>query len=99
MSKPYFGVNLYQGLGESCNMVGGNDEDASGPSANGTASHHAPVNGLSNGHLENGVGNTEKKPGSLRVVIIGAGIGGLTAAIALRRQGHEVLVCFGFIFV
>ncbi len=30
---------------------------------------------------------------SLRVIVIGAGIGGCTAAIALRRQGHEVVVC------
>ncbi|RSL65425.1 hypothetical protein CEP54_004220 [Fusarium duplospermum] len=29
-------------------------------------------------------------PGPLRVVIIGAGIGGLSAAIGLRRQGHQV---------
>lgn len=27
---------------------------------------------------------------SLRVGIVGAGIGGLTAAIALRREGHHV---------
>jgi 2-polyprenyl-6-methoxyphenol hydroxylase-like FAD-dependent oxidoreductase len=28
----------------------------------------------------------------IRVIIVGAGIGGLSAAIALRRQGHEVVV-------
>jgi glycine/D-amino acid oxidase-like deaminating enzyme len=27
---------------------------------------------------------------SLRAAIVGAGIGGLTAAIALRREGHQV---------
>ncbi|RSL76095.1 hypothetical protein CEP51_010280 [Fusarium floridanum] len=29
-------------------------------------------------------------PGPLRIAIIGAGIGGLSAAIGLRRQGHQV---------
>lgn len=33
----------------------------------------------------------------LHVVITGAGIGGLTAAIALRKQGHDVLVCFVYL--
>ena len=28
--------------------------------------------------------------GRLRIVIVGAGIGGLAAAIALRRQGHQI---------
>ena len=31
----------------------------------------------------------------LRILIVGAGIGGLTAAIALRKQGHRVLVMPG----
>jgi NADPH-dependent 2,4-dienoyl-CoA reductase/sulfur reductase-like enzyme len=32
----------------------------------------------------------ESKP--LNVVIVGAGLGGLAAAIALRRQGHRIKV-------
>ena len=33
-------------------------------------------------------GNDKAHP--LRIIIVGAGIGGLTAAIALRRQGHDI---------
>lgn len=29
-------------------------------------------------------------PHPLKIAIVGAGIGGLSAAIALRRQGHQV---------
>ena len=32
-------------------------------------------------------------PIPLKVAIVGAGIGGLMAAIGLRHQGHEVNVC------
>jgi hypothetical protein len=34
---------------------------------------------------------TEQKSG-LKILIVGAGIGGLTAAIALRKQGHHVQI-------
>lgn len=39
--------------------------------------------------------DNEARP--LRVTIIGAGIAGLSAALALRKQGHEVTVRVGFI--
>lgn len=45
-------------------------------------------NGVSHA-VTNGHTTTAKSDG-LNIVIIGAGIGGLTAAIFLRRQGHRV---------
>lgn len=39
----------------------------------------------------NGV-SEDKKP--LKIIIVGGGIGGLTAAIGLRKQGHDVFVSY-----
>lgn len=36
--------------------------------------------------------NQEKSQVSLQIVIVGAGLGGLSAAIALARRGHRVTV-------
>lgn len=42
----------------------------------------APVANGVNGHKESG----------LKILMVGAGIGGLSAAIGLRKQGHSVHV-------
>ena len=35
---------------------------------------------------------TERETGPLHILVVGGGIGGLTAAIGLRRQGHKVTI-------
>ncbi|KAF1971864.1 FAD binding domain-containing protein [Bimuria novae-zelandiae CBS 107.79] len=45
---------------------------------------------ISNGTFANGTSNGESKPTPLKILIVGAGIGGLSAAIFLRQQGHHV---------
>ncbi|KAF2113756.1 hypothetical protein BDV96DRAFT_601233 [Lophiotrema nucula] len=50
-----------------------------------TNGHANDANGLTNGHHDSSSTSTP-----LRIVIVGAGIGGLSAAIFLRQQGHHV---------
>jgi succinate dehydrogenase/fumarate reductase flavoprotein subunit len=45
------------------------------------------TNGMTGGH------NGAPPNTALKVLVVGAGIGGLTAAIALRKEGHDVQVC------
>lgn len=65
------------------------------------------VNGLANdigssttAQITNGDVNVDgsggRKDGPLDIAIVGAGIGGLTAAIALRRNGHNVSVGYSW---
>jgi hypothetical protein len=46
---------------------------------------------VSNGHT-NGYVNGTEDPRPLNIAIVGAGIGGLAAAIGLRKNGHHVSV-------
>lgn len=61
-------------------------------------SQHSPLsrpkvlNGEMAERATNGTQVAQNGNVSLKVIIIGAGIGGLAAAIALRKQGHQVVV-------
>lgn len=44
-----------------------------------------------NGVVVNGIHDSSNKTG-LKILIVGAGIGGCTAALGLRQQGHDVEV-------
>lgn len=47
---------------------------------------------VTNGHSDNHVNRS--RPAPLNIAIVGAGIGGLSAAVALRHNGHHVTVSF-----
>lgn len=61
------------------------------PEINFMANGHAKT--VTNGHTTvNGYANGSCDPRPLDIAIIGAGIGGLSAAIGFRRNGHNVSV-------
>jgi NADH dehydrogenase FAD-containing subunit len=59
------------------------------PMSNGPSASVNGINGV-NGHANDATEGTSSA--SLNIFIVGAGIGGLTAAIGLRRNGHNVSV-------
>lgn len=50
------------------------------------------MNGTGKSVNENGAHANGVSERNLKILIVGAGIGGLSAALGLRRAGHEVLV-------
>ena len=47
---------------------------------------------IMDGNLTNGASHPDSTSAGLKVIIVGGGIGGFTAGIALRQQGHHVEV-------
>lgn len=53
----------------------------------------AELNGANHANGANGINvNEHHQTHGLRVLVVGAGIAGLSAAIGLRKQGHQVEV-------
>lgn len=51
----------------------------------------AVISDMNSGYT-NGDSHSTSAPVGLKVIIVGGGIGGFTAAITLRQQGHDVEV-------
>ena len=52
-----------------------------------------PANGVKGaGHTNSSTNFQRKAPSGVNVLIVGAGIGGMMAAIELHRQGHDVKI-------
>ena len=71
--------------------IGSSSTDAAAKT-NGVNGHSNGVNGANGTNGSHHHADTGDAP--LNAIIVGAGIGGLTAAIYLRQQGHRVTVSF-----